>query len=191
MKREGIEWFDQLVKDSLDFRSKKPLPARETLSPAEEMQCRIIGGSFISWLEHQGPRLLQEREVLSKLQEWEKDPFIVFTSDKPGLIAAREILDGNSDRFAFLFPKEFKKWEACHSDNEYQWHIHTWSFFTTLDKASLKRTSEYPLAPGETFWLHQEGTMCGQLFGRGGDHLWKWDGENFVLLQEGFNQWVS
>lgn len=191
MKLEALEWYEQLVIDTKDLRKRRPLPARETLSPAEERQCCIIGGSLISWLEYYGSRLLQERNMLSKLQGWEKNPFIVFTSDKPGLIAAREILNDNPSQYAFLFPNEFKKWEARHPDKEYQWHIHTWSYFKTLDKSSLQRASDYPLAPEETFWLHQEGTMCGTLFGRGYDHLWKWNGEDFVLLQECFNQWVS
>ena len=191
MTEAGLDWFEDLILDVREFRRSHPLAARDTLSLAEEMQCRIIGGSLIGWLQKYGPRFIQERSVLAKLKGWERDPFIVFTSEQPGLIAANEILDGKSFQIAFLYPAEFTRVTKIRPDADYQWHVHTWSYFTTLDADTLQRAAKYPLAPGETYWLHKEGTMCGQLFGRGGDHLWKWNGKEPELLEECFNQWVS
>jgi hypothetical protein len=191
MTEAGFDWFFELRDDMREFRRSHPLVAREALSLEEEMKCRIIGGSLIRWLEEYGPRLMQERSVLAKLKGWESDPFIVFTSEQPGLIAANEILDRKSSQIAFLYPAEFTRVTKIRPDAEYQWHVHTWSYFTTLDADTLQRAAKYPLAPGETYWLHKEGTMCGQLFGRGGDHLWKWNGKKPELLEECFNQWVS
>ena len=54
-----------------------------------------------------------------------------------------------------------------------------------------KKVENYPIGSGESYWLHKEGTMCGESFGRGGDHLWKWNGSQPVLLEESINQWVS
>lgn len=191
MNEQATKWFDGLLTFSAECRKRLPLMARADLSTAEEMQCRIIGGSLLAWLQKYGPRLLQERAVFAGLENWEKDPFIVFTSDRAGLVAASEILEESPPRIAFLHPDEFASWTNTHPDAEYRWHVHMWSFFEPLDADTAKRAEKFPLQLGETYWLHREGTMCGQLFGRGGDSLWKWNGTEPTLLEEGFSLWVS
>jgi hypothetical protein len=172
-------------------RARRPVVDREDLSAFEEIQCRIIGGSLIAWLREHGPRLVQERAVLAESQNCEKDPIIVFTSERPGLVAAREILRKGPANIAFLYPDEFSDWLIDHPDPEYRWHIHTWSFFAPVDADTAKKAKKHPCSEGEFLWLHKEGTMCGHLFGRGGDHLWKWNGREPELLEEAVNQWVS
>jgi hypothetical protein len=191
MNEQGTKWFDGLRAFLAECRDQRPLIARKDLSAAEERQCRIIGGSLIRWLQNYGPSLLEERAMLADFENWEKDPCIVFTSEQPGVVAANEILKASPPTIVFLYPDEFTRWTESHPDPEYRWHVHTWSFFAPLDPMTGQRAARYPLAAGETYWLHKEGTMCGPLFGRGGDHLWKWDGENATLLEEGFNQWIS
>lgn len=191
MKQEGTNWFDGLKAFATSCRVKHPLIDRGDLSTADEMQCRIIGGNLISWLNEHGARLLEERAVLADLKGWEKDPFIVFTSEQPGLVAAREIIEDASDTIVFLRPAEFSEWLKDHPDKEYCWHVHTWSYFAPLGAETEKKADEYILEAGESYWLHKEGTMCGQLFGRGSDHLWKWNGKEPELLQEALDQWVS
>jgi hypothetical protein len=191
MKTEGTTWFEGLKAYVAECRAERPIKDRNDLSLAEEIQCRIIGGSFISWLRKHGLRLIQERTVLAEREQWENDPFIVFTSEESGLVAAREILEDDIGKIVFLYPAEFEDWAKRHPDGDYRWHIHTWSYFAPLDPATKHKAAQYPLAAGETYWLHKEGTMCGRLFGRGGDHLWKWNGKAPMLLQERLNQWVS
>ena len=127
----------------------------------------------------------------AELQNFEKDPYIVFTSESPGLVAAREILRKGPANIVFLYPDEFTEWLKDNPDPEYRWHIHTWSFFAPVDAATAKKAKKHPCSEGESLWLHKEGTMCGHLFGRGGDHLWKWNGREPELLEEAVNQWVS
>jgi len=191
MKEQGTKWFDELKAYTAECRKHRPLTLRDDLSVCEEMQCRIIGGSLIGWLQEYGPRLLQERAVLSDFEGWEKDPFVVFTSEQPGLVAANEILEETPPTITCLYSDEFAEWTKTHPDEGYCWHIHTWSFFMAPDADEIKAAARYPLVEGETYWLHKEGTVCGPLFGRGGDHLWKWNGEEPKLLEECFNQWVS
>lgn len=191
MNNEGQNWFDGLRQFIHECRAKRPIADRDDFSTMEEMQCRIIGGSLIAWLRQHGPRMIQERAVLAKLQQWEKDPFIVFTSEEPGLVAAGEILEEAGERIVFLYPDEFTDWLEDHPDSDYSWHIHTWSFFAPVDEETAPKAEKYPIADGESLWLHKEGTMCGQLFGRGGDHLWKWNDQEFTLLEECMNQWVT
>jgi hypothetical protein len=191
MKKHGKIWFEGLKKFIADCRVRLPIVAREELSVEEEAQCQIVGGSLITWLEKWAPRLVQERAMLAKIQNWEIDPFLIFASNQPGLAAAREILEKGPESVAFLFPDEFADWLSGNPDPGYRWHVHTWSFFAPLDVDTAKKATRYPIGPGESYWLHREGTMFGPLCGRGGDHLWKWDGQTSELLEECINQWVS
>ncbi len=130
MNVEGQEWFNKLKQHIDTCRRMDPLPNRDELTTEQEMQCRIIGGSLLAWLEHHGPRLIQERwAILGRMTNVEKDPFIVFTSSTPGLVAAREILEEGVETVVFLRPKEFDRWLKCNPDSEYRWHVHTWSYF--------------------------------------------------------------
>ena len=191
MAHEGQEWFEDLIQAISEYRTKRPIPSRDDISELEERQCRIIGGSFISWLENDGPQLILERKALSKIRPWGEDPFIVFTSSVPGLAAAREILGTESETIAYLFTEEFEEWLATWPDADNQWHIHTWSYFTPVDKESDDRFLEHPVSDDESLWLHTLGTRCGELFERGCNHLWKWDGTELLLLQAKVDEWVS
>ncbi|MCX7993407.1 MAG: hypothetical protein N2651_07030 [Fimbriimonadales bacterium] len=71
-----------------------------------------------------------------------------------------------------------------------------WSCFSYFRPISAEElgdavVAKYPLQPGEEYWIHHEGTMLGRLFGRVGDHLWKWDGSQMTLLEMALNRWVS
>lgn len=192
MNAEGQNWFNGLKRFAGECRAKRPVVSRDDLTVAEEMQCRIIGGSLIAWLQNYGPLLIQERAMLlAPYKDMEKDPFIVFTSEQPGLAAGREILGEDHATIVSLYPAEFTEWLLKHPDPEYRWHVHTSSFFTDVDAETAKKAEKYTVSPGETLWLHKEGTVCGELFARGGDHLWKWDGHEPKLLEECVNQWVS
>ena len=191
MQPEGTDWHEGLIRFVNQCRSSCPIADRQDLSEIEEMQCRIIGGSFITWLEHEGPQLIRERKALSKIRPWGEDPFIVFTSTVPGLVAAREIVDIDSETIAYMFPGEYGEWLGREPDQDNQWHIHTWSYFTPVDKESDDRFLEHPVSDDESLWLHTLGTRCGELFERGCNHLWKWDGTELLLLQAKVDEWVS
>lgn len=185
-------WSRGLREFIANCRQKLPYRARKDFRDAEEWQCRIIGGSFISWLRQHGPNLIQERAFFADYEKLDKEPIIVFTSEESGLVASQEILEGDSSRVLPLYPAEYARWLDKRPDEKFQCHIHTWSYFTELDEDAFDRAQKsHQITDGETYWLHKEGTTCGPAFGRGGDHLWKWDGEKPVLLEEAFNQWVS
>lgn len=191
MNDQGRKWFDELKTFAAECRERNPLGSRDEFAATDYSQYRIVGWSMIDWLDKHGPRLLAERAMLAHLNGWEKDPFIVITGKRSGLIAAREIVVKYPPVIVCVDPDEFKEWSKSHADEEYRWHVHMWSYFTELDRDTAQRAKQYPLAEGESYWLHEEGTMCGPLFGRGVDHLWKWDGTTPTLLEEAFNHWVS
>jgi hypothetical protein len=193
MLEAGTIWFDELKKFVAEARLRDPLPDRSTLDRAQEIQCRIVGGSIISCFQRTGPEFLQERAALGHLRGLEPDPYIVFTTNLPGLVAVAEIFPEPTPEIAFLDPQEFSEWSSQNPDPTYAWHVHAYSFFRA--SVSVKDLGEsadrFPLAPGIEYWQHTEGSWWGELAGRGGEHLWSWDGENASLLEEAFSQWVS
>ena len=187
------DWFGNLRQEVSGFRERIPLPPATNLSDAHEWQRRIIGGSLIAWLERHGPAILRERQVLHKLMDVDPTPGIVFTSNIPGLLAAQEIIEVDSQEIIYLHEKEFQDWLKKNPDPEFKWHVHFWSFFRDpVDKKfASKYKKAYPLNKELFYWQHSEGTMWGALAGRGGDHLWQWDGVEPKLLEEGFQSWIS
>ena len=186
-------WFANLRQEVLGLRKRTPLPPIVGLNEAEEWQRRIIGGSVIAWLEQHGPAFLRERKVLHKTMNVDPDPGIVFTSNIPGLLAAQEIIGDGGQEVVYLHEKEFQRWLKKNPDPEYRWHVHFWSFFREpVDKIlAAKFKKAYPMDKNFSCWQHSEGTMWGVLAGRGGDHLWQWDGVEPRLIEEAFHSWVS
>lgn len=194
MQAAGQEWISELRSHVDKLRDHHPLPDRQSLDPVEEWQCRIIGGALLNWLREIGPNFLQERQVMCGLLGIEPDPLVVFTSTAPGLIAATQIITSEIESVVFLKDEEFATWSRQHSDNEYRWHVHFWSYFAPRPNQEFlaQCQEQYPLDDEtETYWQHVEGTMWGQQAGRGADHLWKWDGKEPLLLEEAFSHWVS
>ncbi|NJK93489.1 MAG: hypothetical protein HC904_17745 [Blastochloris sp.] len=192
MDIEGQIWIRQLREYIAACRTERPIKGPEQLTDEVGWQYNIIGSSFMQWLKQYGPLLIQERAVISDFDKLKNDPLIVFTGEEPGLVAAQHILRDESERVVYLHRDEYDTWEKGHPDPKFRWHIHTWSYFGSLDGEMGKRAREkYPLKDSETYWIHIEGTNCGELFGRGAEHLWKWDGEKPTLLEECFNRWMS
>jgi hypothetical protein len=174
-------------------RLKRPIPPRETLSPEEEEQCLITGGSLIQWLNSHGPEFLRQRAFFKEIMPIAKDPVLVFTSNMPGLVAAQEILDPCPEKIVYLLESEYAECELRRLDPDYRHHVHFWSVFREpVDPEFAKRASEqYPLAAGACYWQHSEGTVWGEPAGRGVDHLWSWNGTQLDLLEEAFDSWIS
>jgi hypothetical protein len=148
---------------------------------------------MLTWLRQVGPRFLQERAVMCKLLDIDHDPAIVFTSDLPGLVAAREIVEPDHERVVYLLEDEFAAAPARAADQEYKQHVHFWSFFRPEIEPGFaaEARAKHPIPEGCSYWQHSEGTMWAVNAGRGGDHLWRWDGHKPDLLEEAMSQWVS
>lgn len=190
---EGHQWQAALQAHAAHEYECRPLPPRSQLSTLEERQCRIIGGTLISWVEQHSRMLLAERQVLKQTLQVESDPVIVFISDKPGLTAAREILEGASFPIFFLPQASFDAFLQQHPDETFRWHVVFTSYFHQEADAETRQKMEAQAQPGagEEFWLHRELSDLAPLFARGCDHLWKWDGENLSLVEEAFTGWIS
>ena len=192
MDHVGEIWFERLHAYCQETVFKMPLSERESFSLVDEWRCRLIGGAFINWLENIGPQFLQERQVLFNALGVEPDSFIVFTSDVPGLVAAREIIGSGNDRLLYLSDKDYEEWIAQNPDEPFKWHIHVWSSFCDpIEKGFLKAAqAAFPITAGNSYWQHSEGTLWAPQAGRGVDHLWSWNEKEPELLEEAFQSRV-
>jgi hypothetical protein len=187
------EWASRLREEIAQHRSVSPLPERESLSPADEQRCRIVGGTFIAWLDAYGPQFLQERSVMAHMLGVDPEPFIVFTSDTPGLVAAQEILGNDEECVAFMFEHEYKSSPTVAEDPDFTCHIHFWSAFRDGVESAIEDEAKnrFPISADCVYWQHSEGTMWGVNCGRGVDHLWQWDGQRPELLEEAISHWMA
>ena len=101
------DWMAQFREYSGACRVIKPLPPRDSLTLAEEHQCRTVGGTILTWLRHAGPRMLQERAAMCGVLGIDPAPVIVFTSNVAGAIAAQQILGADHERVIFLLEGEY------------------------------------------------------------------------------------
>jgi hypothetical protein len=127
--------------------------------------------------------------MLCKLMKVEPDPFLIFTSNNPGLVVATEIFGKDNDQVAYLHDDEFKKFKDKHPDADYVWHINFWSYFDEPMKPDGhdQLAEGHPIPEGNVYWMHHDGILWGPLHGRGLEHLWKWDGEEPELIQEAYS----
>jgi hypothetical protein len=172
-------------------RGKVAVPPRELLPPEEEAQCQVLGGHLIHWLSDWGPQLLQERAVLSSLQGWDEEPLICFQSDLPGLVIAREVLGDEPGSVVWGLFSDFES--LPNRDHEFMYHVELHSTFIPVSPETLdpEVRRKHPLTGSEGYLYHRDESILGPLFARGAHHLWKWNGRELTLLEEGFETWVS
>jgi hypothetical protein len=169
------KWQQKLLRYERTCRTSRPAVNQKSLPKQGRMQCTIIAGALAKQLHN-----------LQKLADYNR--LLVFTSTEPGLVAARRILHGQSPPCCCLSPEEYRQWMQFHPDINFQFHAHLWSHFVEHPGITNCRFS---ISANEDYWLHTEGMVYGPKFGRGADHLWKWDGEKPVLLQRNYAQWTS
>lgn len=183
------EWFEELQSYVRSLRAKNPLPSSKSFRAARHARYRINGGSIVSWLENHEPHFLEQRRFWKPEED---SPPTVFTSDITGLVAASEIFDPDVRGIVYLNEGQFNNWLRMNPDDEFLGHVHFWArWVDPPHKDFLEMAEQYPLPPGGKYWQHQEGTLWGPLAGRGGDHLWIWDGNEATLVEEAMIRWIS
>lgn len=193
MTDDTSQWVAQLRAYAAECRAVAPLPENDALSDAQKWHYRIVGGSLLTWLQQHGPQFLQARVALCTVLGIDRDPAIVFTSDVPGLLAAQEIIGPHHERVVYLLKEEFAALSLRQADREFKHHVHVWSYFRSEPESEFvaQARSMHPIPERCSYWQHVEGTMWAMRAGRGGDHLWKWDGRKPELLKEAISHWVS
>ncbi|RYX86811.1 hypothetical protein EON83_01120 [bacterium] len=181
-------WAENLKAYIRQQRASQPLPDRESLTPEEEMQCRLVGGELMGWCEQSLNGILQTRHAL-QIMEFDTEPLVVLTSTLPGIVAAEEIFGDANEHLFFLLETEFQAWQGYGADESYQWHIHHWSYFESPSAELLQRAEEnFPNLPTQEFRVHTLGDLWGPNCGFESKHLWNWNGNDMDLLEQDFEE---
>ena len=175
MEQKNKTWRQQLAKYEQLCRAKQPVASRQSLSGAEKIHSQIIAGGLAVQLQN-------------LLHQPDHNRQAIFTSARPGLTAASKILVEQPLSFTSLYPDEYRQWIHMHPDKNFRLHIHLWSH--VVESLHIDKDL-YSLDRNEQYWLHTEGMLCGHKFGRGAEHLWKWDGRKAALLKKNHTQWIS
>jgi hypothetical protein len=164
----------------------------QELSPQQVHQYQILGGTLLAWLDRYGPALIAERAALTRVSRLDTDPHIVVISSLPGLLAALEIVHLDCVTLSALTEEEYERFLTTHPDSAYRRHVvFRNTFFALQDPQLLKRARlEHPIPESAQYWVHKEETVVGELFTRTAFHLWRWDGEEYDLLSEGFTRCI-
>ena len=192
MNNNSTGWFGRLREIARERRRANPLPGRNTLSTEEEFHYRIIGGALVRWLQHYLPKVLEERNAGHPAIQPNPEPHVVFISSPPGLMAACEILEPPSDQVVCITTDEYREYVEDAPDINYESHLSYSSYVEDIVPDELRALIDqsYPLEAGEVFWLHYEETIWGNDAGHGTVHLWKWNGQEPQLLEEGLTTWI-
>lgn len=148
----------------------------------------VLAAHLVSWIDTDLPRLLAERAAA--LPAAAAEPAIVLTTTAAGLAAADDVL-GRDDplvrqwrrQFACVTELDYRLWCKQHPDPGHRLHVNHWSWIkTSVPPQRWAAFEQWPLGPGEAYWLHRTGTV-----GAGPDrrfcHLWKWNGSTAALLR--------
>lgn len=198
-------WRDQLASFCEQFRTRRGrgddssdavdgdgLPETDSLDPLRDEQRRISGGVLIQFLNFlQGESAFDNFPALASNPVGER--VFVCATDLPGVAAARDILEIDSDHVMVVTKGEWRAWlesPATDDDEAYDHHFLFWSVWhqrTDVDREIVTAVDEVPGQP----WVHEEGFAVAERAGRGARHLWSWDNDEMTLIEEAISTWVS
>ena len=120
-------WIAELRTFAADARQRNPIPDRPALSAEDDQQRQIIGSEFYhwGWADDGGLNRIQgQREIFGGAAEI---PTIVFSTNWPGLVAARDLLpDDPASPVVCLLQAEFAEFNQRMLDQaarkQDRWH---------------------------------------------------------------------
>ena len=182
-------WRDDLRQFLADYRDQTPLPTGEGFDALDDEKRRVTGGALMQFL-----RFLQSEAVFEHFPVLDDHPFsdrlFVFATDAPGVVAAHDIIDADSDRAVVVTKQEWRRWvddPSTDDDPTYEHHYQYWSVWHRDFQADWNLPDDQP---GE-FWVHEEGFALADRAGRGSRHLWSWDGSELALFEQDVDTWTS
>lgn len=190
MQTETRDWLEGLREWAVAERLRRPRPA--DWPPAERA---VLAAALVTWLDTEAPTRLAERAAGGA---GDPDPAVVITTSPAGLAAADDIL-GRVDpvsarwrtRCVSVTEREYRLWCIRHPDPDHLLHVNHWNWIKTrVPQERWPAFAQWPLGPGEAYWLHRTGTS-----GAGSERrvcgLWKWNGTAAVLLAPAIDEGVS
>lgn len=180
-RRELLEFVDAV---------KRPRPDREQLSPLQHEHRRVTGGVLLQFFD-----FLEESTESDRYPQLDDHPLpervFVLVTDEAGFHAAQELMDTDTEQALCLLKEEWRAFlesDDTDHDDEFSHHYEFWSVW----HRNMPDQWDFPtLEAGESYWVHEEGFALADQVGRGAQHLWRWDGTDFELVDEMTTAWSS
>ncbi len=192
MNAATCAWLEGLREQATATRLEKPLidGGRSAAEAAAERM--ILAAQLSLWLSG-------FTDVLAARQAWldqaspagDRDPAIVVTTSPVGIAVAESLAEAGSllarslaRELVAITEREYRLWCIAHPDETHRRHVNVWNWIKL--KVPEQRHAEFdrhPLRSGEAYWLHRAGIAGAGTADRRDCHLWKWTGQQAVLLE--------
>lgn len=188
LRDDAWEWRNQLV-EFVD-RIRSPLPERSQLSPLQHEHRRVTGGLLVQFFEFlEGSA---DEQLYSQLEDHPlEERLFLMISDVAGMHAADDMMETNTTQAFCILKQEWRAFlEAPETDDDeaFEHHYQFWSVW----HQNVPDDWDTPdLEEGFDYWVHEEGFALADRAGRGAQHLWRWDGDDFDLIDEELSSWSS
>lgn len=184
-----VEWASQVRGLIARERTSADEPDRRELSSLEDWQGRVSGGALLKFLRFVTDRKRRLSDlVLAQLAQKEK--ILLCITDRPGAVAANDILRMFQPSAIWLLRKEWGRWSLHEEikDPGLRFHYEYW----TRWKQGLKPDwdLQFDRGAGERdYWIHEEEYRLGEGVGAGAFHVWRWNGSELILEREAVERW--
>ncbi len=179
------DWRQSLV-DFVDQRARS-IPQRDQLSPLQQEQRRVTGGVLLQFTHLLQTHITDRYPDLTP-QDLQQRLFLCIT-DEAGFHAAEDVLETDTEQVLRILKEDWRAFlEAPHTldDSEFRHHYECWSVW----HQNLSEKWDMPPRDGDTiYWVHEEGYALADGIGRGAQHLWGWDGQEFKLIEQRLTSW--
>lgn len=185
--REWLAGLRQRVAASR--RGPGPAGPAEGSLPSTAAERTILAAHLVVWIDNELLSLLQTRQETLP-PDADPQPAIVITTSPLGidvlddtLMRDEPLVASLREQLVAVTEREYRDWTRSHPDPDHLLHVNHWSWVkTSVPRARHEEFAAYPLAAGESFWLHRTGTTgCGAE--RRFCHLWKWNGSSPSLVR--------
>ncbi len=188
LREEASRWREQLVEFVDQIRS--PLPERAQLSPLQQEHRKITGGLLVQFFE-----FLQEtvdEELYPQLEDHPlEERLFLMISDEAGMHAADELMDTDSEQAFCILKQEWRAFLESPNTDDDEAFVHHYQFWSVWHQNIPAEWDMPALDPEYDWWVHEEGFALADRAGRGAQHLWRWDGDEFELFEEELSSWSS
>lgn len=181
-------WYASLSAYIERHQTDEPALDGHMLSARKSWQRRVSGGSLLAFLEFVSERA---HDLYPKLgQNPVTERVFVFITDKPGAVAARELIDENSNRAIWVDQHLWRSWledPTTDHDDTFQWHYEFWSVW----HRNVEEGWTFERQGTKQLWVHEEGFALDDGLGSGSQHVWDWDGAQMILREQDVTRWVE
>lgn len=188
LRKSSRRWRDELVQ--FVDRIRPSIPAREQLSALQNEQRRVTGGLLLQFFEFLEQSATPDRFPRLEEHPLEERLFLLIT-DEAGWWAAEELMDTDTPQALRLLKQQWRAFLEDPDTDDDEEFVHHYQFWSVWHRDIPDGWETPDLEEGWDYWVHEEGFALADRRGRGAKHLWRWDDDEFELVEEQLNSWSS